>query len=511
VWGSMRAALGAAAVVCVFVAPAAPAAARSETAGSCQSLTALTLPNTTIDSATVAPASGTVPASCRVHASTTHPPAGDDVNIDVWMPLEGWNGRFQGVGGGGYSGGNPQSLVLPLSNGYAAAVTDTGHVGGSGAFALDANGRLNWQLIRDNAYLGVHDMTLVGKAVTAAFYGRQARYAYWNGCSTGGRQGLSEAQRYPDDYDGILSAAPAINWSRFIPAEFWPQLVMLEAQDFLPACKFAAFQAAAIEACDEVGDGVRDGVIGDPAACRFDPSSLVGRSTPCGTITPADAAVVDRIMQGPRTADGQFMWYGLPPGAPFSGLAATVTSGDTTTGVPFPIAITHIGTWLLQNPQWDWTTASFEQFEQLFAQSVEEYTSVIGTDNPDLRAFRRSGGRVLIWHGWADQLIFPQGTIDYYQRVADFMGGSRRTEQFARLFMAPGVQHCAGGAGPAPADPLGALIAWVERGRAPRTLDAVLRDANGNVVQSRPLCLYPDVARYKGRGDVNDASSFRCR
>jgi feruloyl esterase len=486
-------------------------AAQTTTPGSCESLTALTLPNTVVTSAAVAAASGTVPASCRVHATVTHPPAGDTVNIDVWMPVEGWNGRFQGVGGGGYSGGSPQSLAAPVSRGYAAGSTDTGHPGASGGFALDANGRLNWQLIRDNAYLGIHDMTVVGKAVTAAFFGRPARYAYWNGCSTGGRQGLSEAQRYPEDYDGILSAAPAINWSRFIPAELWPQLVMLRDGDFLPQCKFEAFQAAAVQACDQVGDRVGDGVIGDPLRRDFDPRTQIGKVTPCGTITAQDATIVRKILAGPRTSTGEFLWYGLTPGASFAGLARTATTGDTTTGVPFPIPVTHIGTWLLQDPSWNWMTVTYEQYEQLFVQSVEQYTSVIGTDNPDLRAFKRAGGKIVIWHGLSDQLIFPQGTVNYYERVKALMGGSQRTEDFARLFMAPGVAHCGGGTGPSPDDPLNAVVDWVEHGRAPRVLNGVTRDAGGAVTQSRPICLYPEVAAYKGHGDPAAASSFICR
>ncbi len=475
----------------------------------CASLTALVVPNTTITSAAVAPADATNPATCKVHATVTHPPAGDTVNIDVWLPVEGWNGRFQGVGGGGYVGGSPQSLAAPVRQGYGAGSTDTGHVGGSGDFVLDANGRLNWQLIRDFAYLGIHEMTVVGKAVTAAFYGKRARYTYWNGCSTGGRQGLAEAQRFPDDYDGILSAAPAINWSRFIPAELWPQLVMLRDGDALPQCKFAAFQAAAIDACDGVGDGVHDGVIGDPARCSFDPRKLIGTVTACGTITAQDASVVEKILAGPRTATGEFLWYGLALGTPFGALAGTTTTGGTTTGTPFPIAVTHIGTWLLQNPTWDWRTITYEQFDQLFVQSVEEYTAVIGTDNPDLRPFRRSGGKLLLWHGQADQLIFPQGTVNYYERVKDVTGG--RIEDFARLFLAPGVAHCAGGAGPNPDNPLGALVDWVERGKPPQILNGVVRDLSGAVTQSRPICLYPEVATYRGRGDVSTASSFVCR
>jgi feruloyl esterase len=286
---------------------------------------------------------------------------------------------------------------------------------------------------------------------------------------------------------------------------------MLEEGDFLPECKFEAFQAAAIEACDQLGDRVRDGVIGDPSRCAFDPRTLIGTVTPCGTITAQDAAVVEQILAGPRSTTGEFLWYGLTPGTSFGGLARTVTTGGTTIGAPFPIALTHIGIWLLQDRSWDWTTTTYERFDQLFVQSVEQYTSVIGTEDPDLRAFRRAGGKVVIWHGLVDQLIFPQGTVNYYERVKARMGGARRTEEFARLFLAPGVAHCAGGPGPQPDAPLNAVIDWVERGRAPRVLDGVVRDAGGAVTQTRPICLYPEVAAYKGRGDVAAASSFACR
>lgn len=196
---------------------------------------------------------------------------------------------------------------------------------------------------------------------------------------------------------------------------------------------------------------------------------------------------------------GEFLWYGLTPGTPLNGLAGTITGADTTTrGAPFPIALTHLGTWVQQNPSWDWTTATYEEYDQLFVQSVEMYTSVIETENPDLCAFKRSGGKVLIWHGQIDQLIFPQGTVDYYERVTAVMGSSAATESFARLFLAPGVLHCAGGPGPQPDSPLNALIDWVERAEAPKVLNGVVRDATGTVVQTRPICRYPEVAAYKG-------------
>ena len=500
-------------------------------AASCASLTALTLPNTTVNSAADTPG-GTVPPpfpglpatqvpeTCRVHATVTTPGVTDQIGIDVWMPVSGWNGRFQGVGGGGYSTGSQNSLAGPVAAGYSAAVTDGGHTGASsftGSFALDSNGRLNWPLIEDFSYRALHDLAVVGKAVTAAYFGMQAKYSYWNGCSTGGRQGLAEAQRYPADYNGILAAAPAINWQKFIPAEFWPELVMRQAGDFLAPCKFTAFQTAAIKACDALGDGVVDGVIGDPLACKFNPGSLVGASTPCGTITPQDAAVVAKIVAGPRTTTGDFLWYGLTWGASFSGLANTTTTGGTTVGAPFPIALDHLGTWVQQNPPvpagtWDWTTTTYDQYDQLFQQSVEMYSTVIGTDNPDLSGFKKAGGKLLIWHGLADQLIFPQGTVNYFSRVQKLVGGKEDTTAFARLFLAPGVAHCAGGSGPQPDNPLNQLVNWVEHSNAPTSLNGVIRDpSTGAITETRPICLYPDVAVYKGHGPTTQSSSFVCR
>src|SRR2546427_1025817 len=209
---------------------------------SCESLAKVSLPNTMIDTAAIDPSDG----SCRVTATVTHPPSGDRVKVFIGLPATNWNGRFRGNGGGGFSGGSVGSLRGPVAQGYAAGATDTGHEGGSGSFALDANGRLNWQSIVDNAYLGIHDMTVVGKALTKAFYGKAPRYSYFVGSSTGGRQGLMEAQRYPNDYDGIVSACPAINWQRFLPADLCPQVVMVAATNFIPKSNLDAATAAAV-------------------------------------------------------------------------------------------------------------------------------------------------------------------------------------------------------------------------------------------------------------------------
>jgi hypothetical protein len=482
-----------------------PAITNTKPVRSCESLTSVALPNTTIESAAIDPAN---PAVCRVTAVTTHPPAGDKVRIWVAIPTANWNGRFLGTGGGGFSGGNAAGVNPGVAQGFAAGATDTGHEGGSGSFALDANGRLNWQLIRDNAHVGIHEMTVTGKALTQAMYGVAPRYAYFNGCSTGGRQGLMEAQRYPQDYNGIVSAAPAINWTRFSNAHMWGPVVMNGANNPVPACKLAAATDAAIAACDSI-DGVKDGVIEDPKRCTYDPKPLVGTSTgDCGAFTEADAAIIRRLWEGPRHQDGTFMWYGLPRGADLNALFTS--RGTPLKPVPFGISMDWFRYFLLQDPKFDGNAITQDMFERLWEQSVEQYGAVFGTDNPDLSAFRDRGGKSIVWHGWADQLIFAEGTIDYYGRVQKEMGGAKKTAEFMRLFMAPGVGHCSGGTGPAPTETLDALLAWVEDGKAPDTLPAVRRDQSGAITRRRPLCQYPLVAKYKGSGSTDDATNFVC-
>jgi feruloyl esterase len=506
-----------AAVLATVGAAAAAGSAQASTgtappdpAQACASLLTLQLPNTTIDSAAVDPGDDTTPASCRVQASVTHPLQGDDVNVWIWLPTTGWNGRFQGVGGGGFQGGDPEDLAEPLRDGYAAGATDTGHDGGDGTFVLNEDRTINWQRVKDFGYLGIHEMTVVGKALVGAFYGDAPRYSYFNGCSTGGRQGVMEAQRYPADYDGIVAGAPVINWSRIQIAQFWGQLLMLVEDNAIPACKFEAAVAAAVKACDTLGDGVADGVIGNPLACRFDAASLVGTATECGTITAHDASIMNRIWEGARTRSDDFLWYGLPQGASFAGLHDTEVVDGRLVGKPFQYDIWWMGSWLLQDPSWDWRTITQPQFEQLFARSIAMYTGVLGTEDPDLRAFRDHGGKLLLWHGLADFGVFPQGTIDYVERVAALLGGLHRTDRFMRLFLAPGVGHCGGGDGPQPTGQLDALVNWVEHGKAPETLPAERRDEQGAVTQTRPICRYPSVARRVGHGDPNAATSYRC-
>ena len=469
----------------------------------CEDLRNVSIPNTTIESAAIDPADG----SCRVTATVTHPPAKDRVKVFIALPAEGWNGRFRGNGGGGFSGGNPNSLRGPVAQGFATGATDTGHEGGSGGFALHASGRLNWQEIRDNSYLGIHAMTVLGKALAKTYYGKAPRYSYFVGNSSGGRQGLTEAQRYPEDYDGILSGCPAINWHRFLPADLWPQVVMLDAKNFVPKAKLDAATAAAIAACDGI-DGVVDGVIDDPSRCTYDPQALVGTAVDDSTFTAADAEVVRKIWEGPRGHDRKFLWHGLTRGTNLFALAGT--TGSPLRGKPFGIPLDWFRYFLVQDPQWDWTTLTRAEFELLWNQSVEQYGTIFGSDDPDLTRFRDRGGKVIITHGLADQLIPPGGSIEYYQRVQRRMGGAERTAEFARLFLMPGLDHGFRGAGPSPTELMEAIIRWVEEGQAPDRIHAELRERD-KLIRTRPLFPYPQVANYKGSGSTDDAANFISR
>ena len=451
------------------------------------------------------PAITGLPPFCDV-ALTQTDSAGNPVHTYVWLP-DSWNGSFQGVGGAVFECGPVfTETATAIQDGYASATTDCGVNPAdllTGSWALNANGTPNTSLIDDFSYAGIHDMTVAGKAVTQAYYPSRLSYSYFNGCSTGGREGLMEAQRYPGDYNGIVSGSPAINWTKFIPSELWPELVMLQSNDFLPACKETAFTNAVTAAC---ADG--SGVVENPAACHFNPFTLVGEVTPCGTITKTDAAVMEKIWAGP-VVDGKHLWYGLEPGSSVLSLAATTSSNGATGPDPFPIPVGWLQFWLTRNPNFNWETLTYGQFLRYFGQSVSEFAGTIATDNPDLSAFENDGGKILIWHGLDDQLIFPQGTIQYYQRVQETLG-AENTATFARLFIAPGAQHCAAAAGPAPANPLQDVVNWVEHGQAPSTILATGgTDPSTNQAAQRQLCMYPRLSEYAS-GNPGSLSSYRC-
>ncbi|MFJ7497301.1 tannase/feruloyl esterase family alpha/beta hydrolase [Streptomyces sp. NPDC097727] len=455
-----------------------------------------------------------VPAHCDVTVTLTHPGQSDHAQVKVWLPTKGWNGRLQTLGGSAFAAGDyGTGLATAVKNGYAAATTDAGVKSYlDTSWALDGAGKVNKTLLKNFASRSEHEAAVVAKRVISGYYDKSASYAYFNGCSTGGRQGYAEAQAYPDDYDGILANAPAINWDEFEVATLWPQVVMNSEKTYPTGCEFDAFNAAAVKACDTL-DGVKDGLVEDPSRCGYDPRRLIGTTLECDgkqvTITAADAAVVRKIWDGPRTTSGKKLWSGVPIGADlkFPNLAGTQADADgNLKGAPFPVPADWVSSWLEKQPSFDVSTITYGRFTQLFRQSQAEYDKVIGTDAPDLSAFRKSGGKLLTWHGQADQLIPTQGTVSYRQQVERKMGGAKRVDDFYRLFLAPGTAHC-GLIGQT--DDLGALRAWVEHGKTPRTLTATLTNASGEQI-TRDLCSYPQVSRYRGHGDPADADSFRC-
>ncbi|MFE7589880.1 tannase/feruloyl esterase family alpha/beta hydrolase [Kitasatospora sp. NPDC057512] len=457
-----------------------------------------------------------VPAFCEVTVTLTHPGDNDHAKVVTWLPVRGWNGRFQALGGSAFAAGdNGVGMGTAVKNGYAATTTDGGLADAVDVgWALDAKGEVDSALLNNLASRSQHEAAIVGKQVVAAHFGSPASYSYFNGCSTGGRQGYMEAQRYPDDFDGILANAPAVNWDEFEVATLWPQVVMNNEKTYPSACAFKAFTDAAVAACDPL-DGVEDKLVNDASRCDFDPRRLIGTTVVCDgkelTITAADAAVVRKIWDGPRTASGRRLWSGVPVGADLAGLAGTTApdANGQVQGAPFPVPRLWVTNWLKKQPSFDVSTITYDQFTRLFEQSRTEYGRIIGTDDPDLSAFRDAGGKLLTWHGQADQFIPAQGTVDYRRQVERTMGGGRRVDDFYRLFLAPGTAHCGLNKGGGTTDDLAALTAWVEQGKAPRTLPATLVDATGRSVD-RDLCRYPEVSRYRGHGDPAAASSFRC-
>jgi pimeloyl-ACP methyl ester carboxylesterase len=457
------------------------------------------------------------------------------INIWVGLPMAGkWNGRLQSEGGGGYAGsvGVPTNSIL---GGYVGIQTDTGHVGGrpglpipplDGSFGMLAPGVPNTSLQIDFAYRSEHLMAVIGKQLTNAFYGRQPAYSYWNGCSTGGRQGLMMAQRYPDDYDGILAGAPAIHWDRFQAGQIWYQMVMfLDNGGPVPLVKEQLATSAAVAACDAL-DGVVDGVITDPRECEFDAKALLCapgvNNNSCLTAT--EASAINKMWKGPvscsegypdancpardhatRTLNGRGnkrLWYANTRGTDLSGLGGLT---------PFPIATEQPKYWVYFDPNWDFHVLNYDNYLQFFKDTVKAVGPVMATDNPDLGPFRDRGGKLVLWHGFADQLIVPEGTIDYYDAVVRELGGGyERTQQFARLFMAPGVGHCGGGAGPQPQGQFDAVVNWVEHDIAPDTITAS-KALGAGLTQTRPLCPYPAFAHWTGIGSTDDAANFVCK
>jgi feruloyl esterase len=432
-----------------------------------------------------------VPAFCRV-AATLRPSADSDIKVEFWLPDE-WNGKYQAVGNGGWAGSiTYPAMAAALAEGYAASSTDTGHVGGDASFAPGHPEKLI-----DYSYRAVHEMAVKAKAIITARYGRAPRYSYWNGCSYGGRQGLEEAQRYPEDFDGIIAGAPANYHVHLHAFDVNAALTNLKDEAHLvPPEKLAVLNKAVLAACDAL-DGVKDGLLNDPRKCKFDPETV--RCKGAGTsncLTGAQLESVKAMYAPAKKRNGEIVY----PGMPFGG-----ELGWTRMNASEPLSVA-VGTFryvLYEDPNWDWRKFDLDRD----VAAVEEKAPYLNAINPDLKAFRDRGGKLLMYHGWNDQLITAENSINYYSSVANKLGGN--LDNWYRLFMAPGMQHCRGGPGPNQFNLVAVMERWREQGEVPAQIPAY-HVTNNNVDMARPLCPYPQVAVYKGSGSTNDAANFTC-
>ncbi len=497
------------------------AAAGAARAATCESLTGLSLPQVTIKSATSSnPTFPTAPAFCRVIGTAT-PTANSAVGFEVWMPLASWNGKLAGVGSGGSAGSiATSSLLVALLRNYAAMATDNGHLGGSWTFGHEPTG--DPERVIDFGWRAEHVSTVAAKAIVHAFYGTAPAHSYFVGCSQGGHHALMEAQRFPEDYDGIVGGDPANDWTHLMLAELWTGLVsgLRDPANALPQAKLDVLMNALLLACD-ANDGIVDGIIEDPRTCRFDPSSVrcPGGADAAGCLSDGQLAAIRDIYAGPSNPVTRQQIF---PGFAHSSENALrqVLVGLT---IPGGSANSFYRDGIFADPAWNFRAFDFglEPARTDNTPAADEtYALALNANDPDLRPLARRGGKLILYHGWSDPFITPLSTINYYERVVSTIGGHRgrhaslqRTKDFARLFMVPGMWHCAGGPGPNTFDMVTALEAWVEEGKAPRSVlgTKYVGDNPANaVVLTRPLCAYPTVARYDRHGDPSSAASFRC-
>jgi feruloyl esterase len=506
-------------VIALFFATLLLIPGRAAAQQSCESLTSLKIPNATITSATAIdpppdvviplPPGPLGPATklsierpfCRVIAFST-PTSDSHISFEVWLPAtDRWNSKFEAVGNGGFIGQiSYTALAAQLNRGYATASTDTGHASGNDeSWALGHPEKLiDW------SYRAVHEMTVDSKLIVQAFYGKPAKLAYWNGCSTGGKQGLTEAQRYPNDFDGIVAGAPANYITHLLAGGVYTSWVRLKdgesGPEFIPPSKFPYLHKAALAACD-AKDGVVDGVIADPRRCHFDPKMIECHSGDApNCLTAAQVHTAQLIYAGAKYNDGKQIFPGFEPGSELLWAPATAGPISNTVGVGF------FRFMVFDNPNWDFTTFDVDRDTRVADKKVG---SIVNAIDPNLKAFEQHGGRMIMYHGWADQAIQPENSVNYYERVVATMASQQKTQEFLRLFMVPGMSHCRGGAGPNDFDALTALERWREDNIAPEKIIAT-HETSGRIDNTRPLCPYPKTAIYKGSGDTTDAANFVC-
>jgi feruloyl esterase len=490
----------------------------------CESLIALKLPNTTITFAEVVAAGAFTPPSpfpssgprggmtivaakdlppfCRV-AAVSRPSADSEINFEVWMPASNWNGKFMGVGNGGMAGSiSYAAMTAPLSRGYATSSTDTGHEGKSndGSYALGHR-----EKVIDFGYRAVHEMTVTAKLIIAAHYGRAPALSYWTGCSTGGRQALTEAQRFPADYNGIIAGAPTNFLTHMQASSIWKaQVIRKNPGGLIPPSKLPLIHTAVVAACD-ARDGVTDGLLEDPRLCAFDPKALEcqGEDGP-DCLTAPQVAVARAFYSAtvnPRTKAE--IYPGLALGSEL-GWASDV--GRMHADITRTLASEYLRYAVFHDANWDFATFDFDSAMTIADRIDDNVTKAM---DPNLQPFFRRGGKLLQYHGWSDPSVSPLNSIDYYSSVVDFDGRHANVSDSYRLFMIPGMDHCGGGDGPNTFDSIHMIEQWVEEKSAP---DAIIASElkDGKVIRTRPLCPFPRVANYKGAGSTDDAASFIC-
>lgn len=438
-----------------------------------------------------------------------------EIGFSVWLPDD-WNGRFLMTGGGGFVGSIPGPGTA-VDRGFAVTSTDTGHKnqGVDGRWAMrNLERQLNY------AYLAVHRTAETAKFIVHEYYSRDPHHAYFVGCSTGGRQGLMEAQRFPDDFDGVVSGAPVFDWTRVLAAAVknaqaaFPDPSSL-AHPIITADSLKLLQTRVLQACD-AKDGVADGVIDDPRACKFDPAgipSCAGEAPGADCLTRAQRQAIQRIY-APLTDEGGVVYEGQPVGAEAAGGGwqpwitgpnerAFAAAGQPALGWGFSTEFFKY--FVFADPAWDY---SRYDVAKSWRRDTQLWTSFMNADNPDLTAFRARRGKLLLWHGWADPALNPLATIRYYDEV---LGRDPRAAEDVRLFLLPGVVHCTGGPGPDQFDKIDPIVEWVEHGTAPSTI-IVTKGADGEQpARTRPVCAYPAKAVYKGAGSTEDATNFTCQ
>ena len=462
-----------------------------------------------------------VPAFCRVTLEAS-PTPDSDIKIEIWMPASGWNHKFRGQGNGGFAGlVDYPGLAADVKQGYASAATDTGHAGSP----IDAAWALGHpEKIVDFGNRGIHQMTLNAKAIISAFYGDNSQHNYFESCSDGGREALMEAQRFPEDYDGILAGAPANFWTHLLTdAMYNVEATTRDPGSYIPTAKISTIAKAVLAACD-AEDGVTDGVLNDPRQCHFDPETIACKgadSTSC--LTAPQVTALKALYAGPHDSAGNQVFPGLEPGGEdgLGGWGLWITGSSPTTSLIYFFGHGYFSDMVYG--QKDWDPRSFTVDDALKAAAKTE--AALNATDPDLSPYKARGGKLIVYHGWSDAAIPPENAINYYYSVTSRMGQGS-VESFMRLYMVPGLQHCGGGPGANSflgeggrglGDPehdiYAALEQWVEKNVAPRTIIATkyLDDnpAHG-VKMTRPLCAYPKVAKYKGSGDTNDAANFAC-